>query len=82
METQDLTNLQEPGVGWVSPDRELAAALTKISDGEISRQLTLASTTALNNNTVQSGRVLFAIVFRYYAVGNSAQVLNDLNHLQ
>ena len=31
---------------------------------------------------MQRGRVLLAIVFRYYAAGNSAQVLYDLNHLQ
>ncbi len=68
--------------GWVSPDRKLAAALTKISEGEIGRQLTLASTTAVSDNTVQRGRVLLAIVFRYYAAGSSAQVLYDLDHLQ
>jgi hypothetical protein len=60
----------------------LAAALTKISEGEIGRQVALASTTALNNNTVQRGRVLLAIVFRYYAVENSAHVLYDLSRLQ
>ncbi len=26
--------------------------------------------------------MLLAIVFRYYAAGNSAQVLHDLNHFQ
>ena len=69
-------------MGWVYPDRKLAAALTNISEGEVGRQLTLASTTALNNNTVQRGRVLLAIVFQYFAGGNSAQVLYDLSHLQ
>ena len=68
VETQDLTYLQEPGVGWVSLDRTLAAALARISEGEIGRQLTLASTTALSSNTVQRGRVLLTIAFRYHAV--------------
>ena len=60
----------------------MAAALIKISEGDIGRQLTLAITTALSSNTVQRARVRLAIVFRYYAAGNSAQVLYDLNHLQ
>ena len=59
----------------ISLDRKLAAALTTIAHGEIGRQITQATTTALSNNTVARGRVLLAFVVRYYASGNNAQVL-------
>ena len=45
-----------------SLDRKLAAALTKIANGEIGRQITQATTTALNKNMVARGRVLLAFV--------------------
>ena len=62
--------------------RSQAGCFTKNAHGEIGRQITQATTTALNNNTVARGRVLPAIVFRYYASGNNAQLLYDLNHVQ
>ncbi len=76
----DATQLEEPGEGWISLDREVAAALTKIAHGEIGRHNTQATTTALSNHAVARGGVLLAFVFRYYASGNNAQVLYDLNH--
>ena len=57
--------LEEPGEGWVSLDRKLAAAITKIARGEIRREITQYNTTTLNNHLVVRGRVLLAILFRY-----------------
>ena len=68
--------------GWVSLDRKIAAALTKMATGEIGLEITQRSTTSLNNNTIARGRVLLAIVFRYYASGQSGQAMYDMNHLQ
>ena len=79
VETHDLSELEEPGDGWISLDRKLAAAPTTIAHGEIGRQITRATTIALISNMVARGRVLLALVFRYYASGNNAQVLYELN---
>ncbi len=81
VETHDPSDLEDPGDGWLPLDRKLAAALTKIAHGEIGRQITQATTIALNNNMVARGRVLLALVFRYYASGSNAQVLYALNQL-
>ena len=43
--------------------RKLAAALTNIAHGEVGREITQTTTTALNNNQVATGRVMMAIVF-------------------
>ena len=56
--------------------------MTTIAHGEIGRQLTQATTTALNNNTDARGRVRLDLIFRYYASGNNAHLLCYLNHLQ
>ena len=40
------------------------------------------STTMYNDGQIVRGRVLLALVVRYYASGNSGHVLYDLNHLQ
>ena len=82
VETEEPEALEDPGEGWISLDRKLAAALTKIAKGEIGREITQYNTTALNNNRVVRGRVLLALVFRYYSSGTSGQVLYDMNHLQ
>ena len=84
VETEDPESpvLYDPGEGWVSLGRKLAAAITKIARGEIGREITQYNTTALSNNLVVRGRVLLAIVFRYYSSGTSGQVLCDMNHLQ
>ena len=71
-----------PGTGWVSLDRKLAAALTRIAHGEIGRELSQKTTESLSWNEIVRGRALLAIVFRYYAHGNNGQVLYDMNHLQ
>ena len=55
--------LEDPGVGWVSLGRKLAAALMKIAKGEIGRELIQFNNAGLNNNTVVRGRVMLAIVF-------------------
>ncbi len=81
-EAHDPTDLEDPGEGWVSIDRELAAALTKIARDELGRQITQAGTIALSNNTVARGRVLLSTACRYYASGNNALVLYDIIHLQ
>ena len=82
VETEEPWALEDPGEGWISLDRKLAAALTKIARGEIGREITQHNTTALNNNLVIRGRVLLAIVFRYYSSGTNGQVSYDMNHLQ
>ena len=82
VETDESWTLEDPGEGWVSLDRKLAAALTKIAKGEIGREITQHNTTALNNNRVIRGRVLLALVFRYYSSGTTGQVMYDMNHLQ
>ena len=81
VEKNDEDCLNDPGEGWIALDRKLAAALTKICHGELGRELTQASTMALNNDQVARGRTLLAIVFCYYASGNSGQVLYDMTHL-
>ena len=60
----------------------VAAALSKIAKGEIGREIMQSQTTALNNQLVVRGRVLLALVFRYYASSTTGQVLYDMNHLQ
>ena len=51
VESEDTSiNLDIPGDGWISLDRKLAVALNKISEGELGRQLTLATTAALSKN--------------------------------
>ncbi len=82
VETHSLRDLEDPGEGWISIDRKLAAALTKIAHGEVGREIIQFSTVALNTNVIARGRVLLAMVFRCYASGDSAQVLYVLNHLQ
>ena len=51
-ETDDPSELSDPGDGWISLDRKLAAALTKIAHGEIGRELTQMTTMALNNGHI------------------------------
>ena len=36
----------------------------------------------MNNNTIARGRVLLAIVFRYYASGQNGQAVYDMHHVQ
>ncbi len=55
VETHDPSDSEGPGEGWISLDRKLAAALTKIARGEIGRHITQATTIALNNNMVATG---------------------------
>ena len=81
-ETEDPWALEDPAEGWVSLDRKLAAALTKIAKGEIGHEITQRNTTALNNNRVIRGRVLLALVFRYYSSGTTGQAMYDMSHLQ
>ena len=46
VETHDPSDLEDPGEGWISLDRILAAALTNLAHGEVGRQITQATTTA------------------------------------
>ena len=71
VETHEAVDLETPGDGWVTLDRKLAAALTKISHGVLGRQLTLTSNAALNSGQAARGRVLLALVFEYYSAGNT-----------
>ncbi len=82
VETADPAELGYPGEGLVSLDRKIAAALTNIAHGEVGREITQRSNTCLHNNTIARGRVLLAIVFRYYASGQNGQAMYDMNHLQ
>ena len=63
VETSESEVLDDPGIGWISIDIKLAAALIRIARGEIGRELIQFHTAALNNNLVVRGRVLLAIVF-------------------
>ena len=54
----------------------------RVCHDELGRELTQMSTTMYNDNQIVRGRSLLAFVFRYYASGNSGQVLYGLNHLQ
>ena len=78
--THDPVDLEDPGVGWISLDRKLAAALTKVSFGEPGRQL--ASSAAMSEGRIARGRVPLASVFKHYASGHSAELMHDINHLQ
>jgi uncharacterized protein (DUF1684 family) len=82
VEAHEAVDLETPGDGWVTLDRKLAAALTKISHGELGRQLTLTSNAALSSGQVARGRVLLALVFEYYSAGKNAMVMFDINHIQ
>ena len=62
VETHETIELGTPGDGWVTLDRKLAAALTKISHGELGRQLALPSNAALNSGRAARGRVLLQLV--------------------
>ncbi len=44
----ELSELEDRGYGWISFGRKLAAAVTRIAGGELDRQLTQASSKALN----------------------------------
>ena len=78
----DDDDLETPGDGWISPDRKLAAALAKVSEGGLGRQLALASNAAFNNGRVARGRVLLRTVFQYYSSGMNAELMYDISHLQ
>ena len=82
VETAESEILDDPGIGWISLDRKLASALIRTAKGEIGRELIQYHTAALNNDLVVRGRVLLAIVFRYYSSGTTGQVMFDMNHLQ
>ncbi len=81
-ETDEPSGLHDPGEGWVALDRKMTAALAKIAHGEIGRELTQMTAMSLNSGQIVRGPVLVALVFRYYALGSSGQVLYDLSHLQ
>ena len=72
VESEETWTLEDPGEGWISPDRKLAAALARVAAGEIGRQLTQHNTTALSNNQVIRGRVLLAMVFGTTRLGQMA----------
>ena len=82
IETQDEAYLNTPGTGWVTLDRKLAAAVSKISHGELGRTLTLTSNSALNRGQSARGRVLLQMVFSHYASGKNAELMYDINHIQ
>ena len=55
VEAHDPSDLGDPGDGWISLDRKLAAALTKIAHGEVGRKSTQATATAINHTMVARG---------------------------
>ena len=63
-------------------DRKLAAALTRISHGELDRKLELHSNACLSLGKAARGRVLLQLVFNHYASGNNAELMYDINHIQ
>ncbi len=81
-EADEPSSLHTPGFGWISLDRKIAAGATRVCQGEVGREITQVSTAMYNDNKIVRGRVLLALVVRYYASGKSGQVLYDLHHLQ
>ncbi len=57
-ETANDDDRETPGDCWISLDRKLDAALTRVSEGELGCQLTLTSKAALSNGRAARGRVL------------------------
>ncbi len=55
VETADPADLEDPGLGWVTLDQKLAAALTNIASGELGRHVTQHST-AQHSCVEQHGR--------------------------
>ncbi len=81
VETHEAVDLDTSGAGWVTLDRRLAAALTKIPHGQLGRQLTLASNSALHAGRVAIGRVLLQLVFSYHSSGQHAELMYDIDHI-
>ena len=81
-ESHDEAYLNVPGTGWVTLDRKLAAAISRISHGELGRTLTLTRSSALNRGQSARGRVLLQIVFSHYSSGKNAELMYDINHIQ
>ena len=71
-----------PGRDWVSLDRRLTSAFTKIAHGELGRQITLMNSIAVNAGRTARGRSLLRLVFQHYASGSSAEFMCDTNHCQ
>ena len=63
-------------------DRQIAAALTEVSHGELGRTFTLASNACLNRGRSARGIVLLQIVFSHCASGKKAESMCDTNHIQ
>ena len=82
VETHEAVDLEIPRNGRVTLDRAIAAALTKISHGELGRALTLTSNACLNMGRSARGRVLLQIVFDHYSSGTDAELMYDINHAQ
>ena len=82
VETHETVDLEIPCDSWVARDRKPAAALTKISHGELVRQLALTRNAALNIGQVARGRVLLQLVFEYYSAGKAAMVRFGIKHIQ
>ena len=55
-ETHLPSRLNNPGLGWISLDRKLAAAITKISHGETGRVLAQITTAALSEGANRQGK--------------------------
>ncbi len=82
VETHKHADLEHPGHGWITLDRNIAAAFAYISHGELGRALTLHSNACLSQGRSARGRVLLQIVFNLYSSGKNAELMYDSNHIQ
>ena len=73
----------DSGKRFLTLDRKLGAALSKIATGELGRILTQAGEDAMQfNDRVARGRELLCIIFQYYSTGKGPDVVYNLNDLQ
>jgi hypothetical protein len=75
--THEAVYLGIPGAGWVTPDRNIAAALTNISHGQLGRTLTLTSNACLDQGSLARGRVLLQIYKLRSAITRQAGTQNS-----
>ena len=82
VESEDASiNLDIPGDGWISLDRKLAAALTKISEGEFCHHWTLATTAALNKNEQRGEEHCYVRCSSTIRLEKSAELMYEISHL-
>ncbi len=62
-----IDELGHPGTDRASLVRMLASAIAEIAHGELGRQITMMSSSAICARRIEKGRRLLRLVFSYYA---------------